>query len=94
MTRLTWTLKNQRLKETKGTKQLKDPHLKMKLYWSSPVAQWVKDLASSLPWLRLFLQHRFNLWPRDFHTLQLWLKRKKINKVINIEGYFGITGEI
>ena len=37
---------------------------------SSLVAQQVKDLALSL------LLHRFNLWPRNFHMLQVRQKTK------------------
>ena len=44
---------------------------------NSIVAQHVKDLALSLPWLRLLLQHRFNPWPRNVHMLQGSPKRKE-----------------
>ena len=29
------------------------------------MAQWVKDLALSLQWLRSLLWHRFDSWPRN-----------------------------
>ena len=41
--------------------------------WSSLVAQWVKDPALSLLWLR------FDPWPRNFRMLWMWPKHK--NKV-------------
>ena len=42
--------------------------------WNSLLAQWVKDLVLSLLWFR------FDPWPRNFCTLQAWLKNK--NKII------------
>ena len=39
--------------------------------WSSLVVQWVEDLVVVL------LQHRFDPWPRHFHMLWAWPKRKK-----------------
>ena len=44
---------------------------------SSLVAQWIKDLALSLQWLRLLLWHRFNLWARNCHMTQAWPREKK-----------------
>ena len=41
------------------------------------MAKLVNDLAFLLPWLRLLLWHRFNPWPRKFHILQAWEKKKK-----------------
>ena len=41
---------------------------------SGPV-QWVKDLALLQLWPQLWLG--FNLWPRNFHMLQGWPKKKK-----------------
>ena len=41
------------------------------------MAQWVKELVLSLLWLRLLLQREFNLWTRNFHVLQAWLRKKK-----------------
>ena len=32
------------------------------------LAQWVKDPALSLQWLRLLLWHGFDPWPRNFHV--------------------------
>ena len=43
------------------------------------MAQWVKNPALSLQWLRLLLWHRFNPWPRNF--CMPWTKpKKKTNK--------------
>ena len=39
--------------------------------------EWVKDLVLSLQWLGLLLGHRFNPWPKNFHMLQVWPKKKK-----------------
>ena len=44
------------------------------------MAQWVKELVLSLLWLRLLLQLEFNLWTRNFHVLQAWLREKKKKK--------------
>ena len=38
-------------------------------------AQWVKDLA--LLWHRSQLQLRFSTWPRNFHMLWVWQKKKR-----------------
>ena len=45
---------------------------------SSHVAQWIKDPALSLQWLKLLLWHGFDLWPRDF--CKLWLPQKERKK--------------
>ena len=42
-----------------------------------PVAQWIKDLAWSLQWLRLLLWLGFHPWPGKFHVPQAWPKKKK-----------------
>lgn len=44
---------------------------------SSPVAQWVKDLASSLQHFWLLLWHRFDPWLGSVHMLQVQGKKKK-----------------
>ena len=41
------------------------------------VAQWVKDLALSLGQLRVLLRCGFNPWPRKFHMLQVWPRKKE-----------------
>ena len=41
------------------------------------MAQWVKDPALSLLWLRLQLWHWFYLWPQNFHIKKAWAKIKK-----------------
>ena len=41
------------------------------MYWSSLVAQWVKDLALALLW------HRFDPWLRSFWMPQVQPKKKK-----------------
>ena len=41
------------------------------------MAQWVKDSALSLQWLGSLLWHEFNPWPRSFHMLRVWQKKKK-----------------
>ena len=53
----------------------------IKRYWSSLVAQRVKDLVPSLQCLGLLLWCRFSLWSRNFHMPQAQLKEKKKNKV-------------
>ena len=42
------------------------------------VAQWVKDPALSLLWLKLPLWHRFHPWPGNFHIPRAWLKNKEM----------------
>ena len=42
----------------------------------SLVVQWVKDLLS-LQQLRSLGWHGFDPWPRNFHVLQAWQKKKK-----------------
>ena len=44
--------------------------------WEFLVAQWVKDLASSLLWLGSQLWHRLDPWPGNFHML--WAQPKKV----------------
>ena len=44
---------------------------------SSPVAQWVKDLALSRQRVRSLLWHGFNSWPGNFYMLWVWPKKKK-----------------
>lgn len=39
-----------------------------------------KDPALLQLWFRSQLKFRFNLWPRNFHMLQLWPKKKKKKK--------------
>ena len=39
------------------------------------MAQWVKDPALSLMWLRSLLWSRFDPWPRNFCMPQAQLKR-------------------
>ena len=46
------------------------------LCWNSLVAQWVKDPALSLQWLRLLLRHGFSPWPGNIHMLWVWPKKK------------------
>ena len=41
------------------------------------MAQWVKDLALSLQWLRLLLRHKLDYWPGNFHMPQGQPKKKK-----------------
>ena len=47
------------------------------------MAQQVKDLALSLPWLRSLLWCEFIPWPGNFHMLLVWPKRKR-KKIIYI----------
>ena len=47
------------------------------LLGSSLVAQWIKDLALSPPWLRSLFWHAFNPWPRNLHMLLGGKKKKK-----------------
>ena len=42
---------------------------------SSFVAQWVKDAALSLLWLRPLLWQGFDPWPGNFHMP--WVRRRK-----------------
>ena len=45
------------------------------------MAQWVKDLVLSLPWLWLLLWHRFSYWPREFpHAMDMANKKKKVKR--------------
>ena len=44
-------------------------------YESFLVAQWVKDLALSLLWLKLLLWLGFDLWPGNFHMLRAHPKK-------------------
>ena len=43
-------------------------------WWSSLVVQQVKDVALPPLW------NGFNPWPKNFHMLQVWQKRKKKKK--------------
>ena len=52
-------------------------HYSIKKYRSPLLAQWVKDQALSLLWLRSVLWHWFDPWPRN-HMLRVWPKRKKM----------------
>ena len=44
------------------------------------MAQWVKDPALMQLWLRLHLRLGFDPWPRNFHVLCVWPKKKKKKK--------------
>ena len=44
---------------------------------SALVAQQIKDLALSLPWLWSLLWLRFDPWPRNFYMPWAWPKNKK-----------------
>ena len=46
-------------------------------FWSSLVAQQVKNPALSLLQLDSLLWHRFNPWPKNFHIMWSWSKKKK-----------------
>lgn len=50
---------------------------------SSLVAQWLKDPASSLLWLRLLLYHRFDPWTRNF-----CMPRAKQNKTTKKKNFY------
>ena len=41
------------------------------------MVQWVKDLALSLQCLGLLLWRGFSPWPKNFHMLQVWGRKKK-----------------
>ena len=45
------------------------------LYWSSPVAQQVKDPVLLLQWLGSLLWYGFSPWPRKFHMPQMQPKK-------------------
>ena len=47
--------------------------------------QQVKDLVLSLQWFRLLLWCGFDPWPRSFHMLMAWPKRKKKARFIETE---------
>ena len=51
-------------------------------FWSSPVVQWVKDLASSLQRLGSLLWCQFNPWPRNF--CMLWARPKTKQKTLSL----------
>lgn len=40
------------------------------------MAQWVKDPVPSLPWLRSLPWQGFDSWPKTFHMMQAWQKKK------------------
>ena len=44
------------------------------------MVQWVKDPSLPQLWCRLLLWLRINPWPRNFHVLQVQLKKKKKEK--------------
>ena len=50
----------------------------LKMYRSSLVAQWVKDLSFSLLWFQLLMWPRFDHWPGNVHVLQVQPKKKVI----------------
>ena len=43
----------------------------------SLVVQCIKDLALSLQWRGSLLWCRFYPWPRNFHLLRAWPRKKK-----------------
>lgn len=49
--------------------------IKKGAYWSSLMAQWVKDQALSLLWRRSLLWHRFNPWFRNLAMPRVWPKK-------------------
>ena len=53
-----------------GSTSLLIREMQIKKSWSSLVALWLKDPASSLLW------HRFHLWPGNFHMLWVWPKKE------------------
>ena len=67
--------------------QIKLRHLKrvvidIKILESSLVAQWIKDLAFSLLWLRWLQWCGFDPWPGNFHS-QRWGGAKKSIKILS-----------
>lgn len=57
---------------SKGLGVSENPQAK---FWSSLVAQWIKDPVLSLPMLELLLWCVFNTWPGNFHMQ--WERLKK-----------------
>ena len=49
-------------------------------FWSSLVAQQIKDLLLSLPWLGLLLRHRFDPWPGKFCMPWTLPKKRKMGE--------------
>ena len=45
--------------------------------WGVPCGPQAHDLALLQLWYRSQLRHRLDLWPRNFHMLQGWSKKKK-----------------
>ena len=52
------------------------PIFKMELFGSSQVAQWVKEPALSLQWLRSMLWRKLDLWTRNFCLPRALPKRR------------------
>ena len=61
---------------------------------SSPVAQWVKDLVSSLLWPGLLLWHGFLPWPWNIFMLWAGQKKKKKKSHCLLHSHFTYLGGI
>ena len=65
-------------------------NFKRTFFWSSLAAQWVKDLALSLLWLKSLLWYRFNPWSRKFCMPWAWPKKAIFTAVLRIYLWFHI----
>ena len=71
-----------KLKTKQNKKVIRDKErqyllIKEKKFWSSLLAQWIKDPVLSLQWLRLLLWYRFDPWPRNFCMPWVWSKKRE-----------------
>ena len=48
------------------------------------VAQWVKDLVLPQLWCRSQLWLEFSPWPRNFHMLPVWPKKKRMFSLLMV----------
>ena len=58
------------------------------------MAQWVKDLALSLWWLRWLLWHGLNPWPRNFQMLRVWPKKEPVSACYMLGTVLGMLDPI
>ena len=54
----------------------KEDTFKMRMSWSSLVAQWVKDQVLSLLWLGSLMWLEYDPWPENFHMPQVQVQPK------------------
>ena len=54
------------------------------------MAQWAKDLALLLLWLRSVLWHRFSPWPGNFHMPWAWPTTTK-SRIISVSRLYAFS---